>query len=130
MDNDIKNSLIEEAKKAIVNSYSPYSHFAVSAAIYAEGKVYTGVNVENASYSMTICAERNAIFGAVARGVRRLDAICVYHNGPELPYPCGACLQVMSEFCSDMDVIVLSSTQEKEYKLSELLPAQFKLNTK
>ena len=127
MDMSIENRLTEAAKEAVKHTYSPYSHFGVGAALWAGGRIYTGTNIENASYSMTICAERVAVFYAIFSGERDLQAICVYHNGEQLPYPCGACLQVLSEFCSDMDVLLISDKEKKKCKLSDLLPTGFKL---
>lgn len=122
-----KEKLIIEAKKASLNSYSPYSHFKVGACILSDtGKIYCGTNVENASFGATSCAERNAVFNAVSNGERKFKAICIY-NEKELPYPCGICRQVLSEFGCDLDVIICNENLVEEYKLSELLPKDFKL---
>jgi cytidine deaminase len=107
--------LLAAAVKAAENSYSPYSHFRVGAALMAEnGKVYTGCNIENASYSLTICAERTAVFKAVSEGVTKFKAIAIAGSSDSdfskpCP-PCGACLQVLSEFCgNDLAVDVLGA---------------------
>ena len=110
------------------NSYSPYSKFAVGAAVRtAEGKIYGGCNVENASYGLCICGERNAIFDAVCAGERSLDAICVVADTQKPVSPCGACRQVMSEF--KIEKILLGNMQGeiKICSLEELLPYGFDL---
>lgn len=120
-------TLFELAIKASENSYSPYSHFRVGAALLTEnGKIYTGCNVENASYSMTNCAERTAIFKAVSDGAIKFRAIAVAgsrNSDFSIPCtPCGACLQVLSEFCDNKFTVILS---DGEYKLSDFLPIRF-----
>lgn len=125
--------LIKSAIDILNFSYAPYSHFNVAAAVLASsGKIYTGVNVENASYPAGICAERNAIFHAVACGEREITAIAIVGglNGQITDYcpPCGVCRQVMREFCDPehMTVIIAKSTDEyKEMTLAELLPESF-----
>ena len=93
------NSLISAATAARLEAYAPYSNFKVGAALLAkDGRVFTGCNVENLSYGLTICAERNAIFAAVAAGVREFEAIAVVADTRESVSPCGACRQVMAEF--------------------------------
>lgn len=128
-DRDLIKLAIETAKKA----YVPYSHHNVGAALLTkEGKVYIGHNIENASYSPTICAERVAIFKAVSEGERNFDKIAIIGgidcNFENYAYPCGVCRQVMSEFC-DNDFLVLIAKSEQDYlskTLSELLPFMFK----
>lgn len=125
--------LIKSAIDSLNFSYAPYSHFNVAAAVLASsGNIYTGVNVENASYPAGICAERNAIFHAVACGEREITAIAIIGglNGQITDYcpPCGVCRQVMREFCDPehMTVIIAKSTDEyKEMTLAELLPESF-----
>ena len=125
--------LIKSAIDSLNFSYAPYSHFNVAAAVLASsGKIYTGVNVENASYPAGICAERNAIFHAVACGEREITAIAIVGglNGQITDYcpPCGVCRQVMREFCNPehMTVIIAKSADEyKEMTLAELLPESF-----
>lgn len=117
--------LVAEAKAAQAYAYVPYSHFAVGAALLARsGVVYTGCNVENASYGLTICAERNAVVHAVACGDRAFEAVAVVtENGVT---PCGACRQVLAEFGPDMLVIVADGAgNQRFYRLSELLPDAF-----
>lgn len=119
--------LYQQAQAAVEFAYVPYSHFAVGAALRtADGEVITGANVENASYGMTMCAERNAVFAAVAAGKRRFDAIAVYADAESVP-PCGACRQVMSEFAPSLRVIFRRGGQPVVMTLDELLPEQFKL---
>lgn len=128
-------SLALKAIEAMKKSYSPYSHFTVGAALLTkEGKIYTGANIENASYTPTVCAERNAIFTAVHNGEREFLAIAIVggHHGDVkgITAPCGVCRQVMSEFCSpDFKVILVTSNEGdfEETTLGELLPYSFKL---
>lgn len=117
--------LLDLAAEAAANAYVPYSHFAVGAALRAmDGTIYTGCNVENASYGLTICAERNAVARAVAGGSRRFDAIAVVtENGVT---PCGACRQVLAEFGPEITVIVADvAGNRRVYTLRELLPDAF-----
>jgi len=118
----------EEAIKMLDHSYSPFSGFAVGAAILTKsGKIYTGANIENSSYSLTICAERVACVKAVSEGELEFEAIAVASRSPDPASPCGACRQFLWEF-GDMDVILLNTQgEEKVYKLSELLPDGFRL---
>jgi len=119
--------LIERAKKARENAYAPYSKFKVGAAILTEdGEVYTGVNVENASFGLTVCAERVALFKAVSDGKRSFKAIAVVADTEEPVPPCGACRQVLSEF-GDMEVIMANLKGDvKIARLRDLLPDSFK----
>ena len=117
--------LVNAATKAREAAYVPYSHFAVGAALLASsGKIYTGCNVENASYGLTICAERNAVFHAVAQGERRFTAVAVVtQNGVT---PCGACRQVLAEFNAQLTVIVADIAGGRcVYSLAALLPDAF-----
>lgn len=126
MENQVLNKLSEAAAKAAKNSYSPYSGFAVGAAVLTEnGKVYSGTNVENASYGATMCAERVAIFKAVSEGEKKILALAVYTDAADYAYPCGMCLQVLSEFAEDIPVFVTGNSGTKTFKLSELLPHRF-----
>lgn len=132
-----KNELTELAIKAMNNAYSPYSGVKVGAALLcADGSVYTGCNIENASYSATNCAERTAIFKAVSEGKRDFSAIAIcggrsIHGEECLPTaeqfpPCGVCRQVMREFCrDDFEIILVTSDKVYSYTLSELLPVSF-----
>jgi cytidine deaminase len=121
------DALVQAAMQAREHAYSPYSHFAVGAAILtASGEVFTGCNVENAVYSLTVCAERAAVFGAVTAGCRDFVALAVVANTPGPVSPCGACRQVMMEFNPAMQVI-LANLQGETYSttVGELLPGAF-----
>ena len=127
-------SLVEKAKAAALRSYSPYSGFCVGAALLtSEGKIYTGCNIENSAYSVTVCAERTAIFKAISEGENNFEAIAVVggKNGVLSDYcpPCGACRQVLSEFCGESFKVILGKDGAKytEYTLGELLPGAFTL---
>ena len=132
-DEDMKRLLIEKAIEKLPNSYAPYSKYNVAAAaLFDSGKIYTGVNVESASFGMTICAERNAIFHAIAEGERKLLAVAIVGgtNGERREYcvPCGACRQVMRDFGDKDTLIVLSARTPYDYlenTLDELLPFSF-----
>ena len=123
--------LMHEAQKARGQSYSPYSHFRVGAALLCKsGKVYTGCNIENAAYSATNCAERTAIFKAVSEGERDFEAIAIVGGREgetaELCAPCGVCRQVIAEFCPKNFKIVLGNEENyKVYTLESLLPYAF-----
>lgn len=123
--------LIQLAFQARKNAYAPYSEFTVGAALLSKsGRVYTGCNVENISYSATMCAERTAFFKAVSEGDREFIAIAIIggkKDGITNAYPCGMCRQVMAEFCEpEFRIIVAGSlTEYEEYTLSELLPLGF-----
>ena len=135
MDSQIQE-LVKTALSMRKMSYTPYSHFNVGAALLsADGKIYTGCNIENASYTPTNCAERTAFFKAVSEGVKDFTAIAIAggkEDAEELDYcpPCGVCRQVMSEFCKDDFKIFLvkSETEYKEYTLTELVPERFTPN--
>lgn len=129
MKTDCKNTLIEFAKEARKNSYSPYSGHAVGAALLCKsGKIYGGCNVENAAYGPTCCAERVALFSAIADGEREFDAIAIVGNNPKC-MPCGVCRQTLSEFCDgDFEILVEDECGNiKSFWLKELLPFSFKL---
>jgi cytidine deaminase len=123
-----KKELIMMAKQASEAAYAPYSEFRVGAALLSKsGRIFTGCNVENASYSMTICAERTAIFKAVSEGEVTFLAIAVYVDS-KLPFPpCGACRQVLAEFAYDMPVVVANKTEHYQTSLRHLLPETFSL---
>ncbi len=126
----MKTSKIEElislAKKACSNAYAPYSKFNVGAALLTKkGKIFTGSNIENASYGATVCAERVAIFKAVSEGEREFESIAIYTNTDELSFPCGICRQVMIEFSKDLIIILSNEKEKKIYTLKEILPYPF-----
>ncbi len=121
-------ALMKLAKDACNHSYAPYSGFFVGAALLTkEGKVYTGCNIENASYGATNCAERTAIFKAVSEGERDFDKIAVAAKDGSCSYPCGICLQVMHEFMKDGTVILEQNGELAAYTVNDLLPFGFDL---
>lgn len=130
---DTKKLLAKAALNELSLSYAPYSHFHVAAALLCDdGTIVTGVNIENASYSATVCAERSAFFRAVSMGYHKFTAIavCGGTDGVVSDYcpPCGVCRQVMREFCSPEDFIVIMVKGEVDYRtftLEELLPMSF-----
>lgn len=120
-------ALYELAQAAGVNAYAPYSEVRVGAALrLANGDVVSGVNVENASYGLTCCAERTAVFSAVTGGATSFDAIAI-HAGERTAPPCGACRQVLAEFSPEMVVVYRRAGAVVAATLSELLPEQFTL---
>jgi cytidine deaminase len=119
--------LIREASKARGNAHAPYSHFKVGAAVEGEsGKIYTGCNVENASYGLSICAERTAICNAISQGEKQIKAIAIVTSTKLLTPPCGACRQFIQEFGPDA-VVILSNLEgdEKVFAQGNLLPSPF-----
>lgn len=124
---EVCKELIRSAVKAKEFSYSPYSHFSVGAALLTDdNKIFTGTNIESASYSLCICAERVAFSKALSEGSTKFKAIAVITSADKQVYPCGACRQFMYEFGGDLEVIIASG--ENDYttaKLSELLPGGF-----
>src|SRR5205085_1133545 len=129
---EIVQKMRAEAEAAMKNAYCRYSDFAVGAAVLAsDDKIFAGCNVENASYGLTICAERNAIFQAVAAGKlsknRKLKAVVVVTPAEKLTPPCGACRQVIYEFCeeADADIFIFGANNAGSFKLSMLLPDAF-----
>lgn len=119
--------LLEAAKQAAKNAYAPYSGFRVGAVLMANGRLYRGCNLENASYSMTVCAERAALARAVSDGVRQFSAIAVAGGKEDLDapcMPCGACLQALAEFCPPEFPVILT---DGIHTLGELLPNAFSL---
>lgn len=122
-------ALLEQAKTAALNAYAPYSGFRVgSAVLCADGSIFTGCNVENSSYSLTICAERSAVFSAVNAGQKSFLAIAVYVDSTRNFPPCGACRQVLSEFAPELRVIYGNRNEVVETTLAELLPGAFTLH--
>ena len=123
--------LMNKAKEASLNSYSPFSRFAVGAAVITpNGKIYQGCNVENSSFGLTNCAERTAIFKAVSEGEREILAVAIYSPNSDSCYPCGACRQVLYEFQSDeyeIDVVTENLGELEIKKLSYFLPNGFRI---
>ena len=124
----MKEKLIEAAIKAKEKAYAPYSNFRVGAALLADGKIFTGFNIENASYSLTVCAERVAAINAFVDGSKNFKKIAIASDGENFILPCGACLQFLAEFSKDMEVILVNNKGEsKVTTLKELLPSPFSL---
>lgn len=125
-----RNELVERALAAREHAYAPYSTFQVGAALLSiSGRVYTGANVENSSYSLTCCAERTAIFKAITEGERNFVMMAIVANSEKPVSPCGACRQVMSEFFpKEMPIYLANVAKEiKEVTVEELLPYSFHL---
>jgi len=130
-DDDVK-ALLGAAKDAATNAHAPYSQYRVGAAIQAgDGRMFTGCNVENASYGLSICAERVAVFLAVAGNCRDFAAVGIVSANTAVPFPCGACRQVLAEFCSaEFKIYVAAENSLKTFQaltLGELLPNAFSL---
>lgn len=132
--------LLRAARAAAVKAYAPFSKLKVGAAVLAaNGRVFSGCNVENSSFGLTVCAERVAIFRAVAAGHREIKAVAVFASAPQskisnrkskmlsLTPPCGACLQVISEFSENPEIVLSNGRAIKTYRLRELLPLGFRL---
>ncbi len=119
-----EKELCQMAVKAMENAYAPYSKYKVGAALIAKsGRVYTGCNIENASFTPTVCAERTAVFKAVSEGEKDFEMLAVTAS------PCGLCRQVLSEFCEDdFPILIISGDSYTKHTLSELLPHSFKVN--
>ena len=127
-----KKDLFKLAKDAMKKSYAPYSNYNVGAALLCKNeKIYKGCNIENASYSLTNCAERTALFSAIANGEKEFAAICIVggKNGEINDYamPCGACRQALAEFCNEDFKVYIGIDEDniKEYTLNQLLPYSF-----
>jgi cytidine deaminase len=120
-------SLIEEAQKVKLNAFAPYSKFRVGAALLtSDGRIFTGCNIENSSFSMTICAERVAIFNATSHGASKFKAIAVISDDSGFTPPCGACRQVLLELAGNIDFIMMNAKKKiKIVKLNSLLPFAF-----
>ncbi|GFN22508.1 cytidine deaminase [Thermanaeromonas sp. C210] len=122
-------ALIRAAAGARERAYAPYSRFPVGAALLtSSGRVYTGVNIENASYGLTVCAERVALWKAVSEGEREFVALAVVGGDRPFTFPCGACLQVLAEFAPDLEIITgLPEGRMLKERLKDLLPKAFVL---
>jgi cytidine deaminase len=124
----VRQQLLDQARRAREHAYAPYSRFTVGAAVLtATGEIFSGCNIENASLGATICAERVAIFRAVAAGSRALTALAVIADTPEPAAPCGLCRQVLAEFTPDCPVLMANMAgQTRLAHLKELLPLAFR----
>ena len=126
------NELLRVAVSAAKQAHAPYSNFKVGAALLCDdGTVFPGCNVENASYGLTNCAERTAVFSAVAAGNKIFAAMAIVADGESVPYPCGACRQVLSEFCSGEFPVTVANVSSLDdsvtIRFDELLPHRFEL---
>jgi cytidine deaminase len=122
----VADRLIEAARAAQQHAHCPYSHYRVGAALEtADGTVFVGSNVENASFGLTICAERSAVFAAVSAGARKFRRIVVATDSEPPGPPCGACRQVLAEFGSELEVESVGPTQSRRWTIRELLPDAF-----
>ncbi len=119
--------LADKAIEAKGISHPPYSNFHVGAALLTEeNKIYLGGNIETSSYSLTICAERTAVFKAFSEGERKFKAVAIASDSPDFCPPCGSCRQVLMDLCGDIDVVMINHKEElKTLKLSQLLPFAF-----
>jgi cytidine deaminase len=117
-------TLLQTAREAREKAYAPYSRFQVGAALLGKsGRVFCGCNVENLSYGLTCCAERNAVFAAVAEGEREFEKIAIVADSRTPVTPCGACRQVLAEFCAELQIVTANLQGDRfEAKLTELLP--------
>jgi cytidine deaminase len=127
LEEQLIQKLIAAARQAREAAYAPYANFKVGAAVLsADGRIFTGCNVENASFGATVCAERVAIFAAVAAGQRQIKALAVIADTPEPVAPCGLCRQVLQEFGADCQVIMANLTGEyRVLTMAQLLPYAF-----
>jgi cytidine deaminase len=122
----VTDTLLEAARAVQLRAHAPYSRFRVGCALEAEdGRVFVGCNVENASYGLTICAERAAVCAAVAAGAHRFRRAVVVSDSDPPAAPCGACRQVLSEFGGDLEVTAVSPSRTLRWTVAELLPAAF-----
>jgi len=128
MTKQLQSRLLHQARAAAARAYAPFSNLKVGAAVLtAKGRIFSGCNVENSSYGLTVCAERVAVFKAVSAGRRDIRAMLVYADTPKLTPPCGACLQVITEFSENPEVVLSNGHSAKTYRLKELLPLGFRL---
>ncbi len=123
----LSKTLIKTVKKIVKFSYAPYSNITVGAALYCvNGKIYTGVNIENCSYSLTMCAERIALFKAISEGEKKFRLLLLFSPQIDFITPCGACLQVLSEFAPDIMVVTMSKSEQfKFYPINTLIAKPF-----
>ncbi|MBI3819169.1 MAG: cytidine deaminase [Planctomycetes bacterium] len=122
-----ERNLFAVAEQTAAVAYAPYSKLRIGCTVEAsDGRVFQGCNVENASFGLTICAERAAVFHALSMGAKKLKRVAVYSSGDQVITPCGACRQVLAEFCDDMEILMACSTGEvRRTRLSTLLPEAF-----
>lgn len=130
MTGELRKKLLHEATEARRNAIAPFSTFEVGAAlITSDGKIYRGCNVENATFGLTVCAERVALLTALAAGERKFAAVAVVTRSPVPSAPCGSCRQLLWEFGGDLDVVLCNVGGEtRDFKLSELFPLPFEFH--
>ena len=123
----MSDALITAALAARLNAFAPFSNFLVGAALEdADGRIHTGCNVENATYGLTLCAERVAVFKAISEGARKFRRVAVAADTGTLTPPCGACRQILWEFCGDVEIVLVNLAGKTEtYRLKELFPKPF-----
>ena len=123
----MSDPLTEAALRARENAFAPFSKFLVGAAIEdIDGRIHTGCNVENATYGLTMCAERVAVFKAVSEGARKFRRVAVAADTDSLTPPCGACRQILWEFCGDIEIVLVNPRGKTEtYRLKDLFPKPF-----
>lgn len=125
----VNKELFAFAKEVAQKAYAPYSHFRVGAALLTDtGNIYQGCNVENASYGLSMCAERNAIFNMVSNGDNKIVEIAIYVDSDKIFPPCGACRQVLAEFGQDIAIYYGNDDKIVETSLKEILPHTFRLH--
>ena len=124
---DGSDALLDAALAARENAFAPYSKFRVGAAIEdTEGRIHTGCNVENATYGLTVCAERVAVFKAMSEGVRKFRRVAIAADTDALTPPCGACRQILWEFCGDVEIVLVNPRGKTEtHRLKDLFPKPF-----
>lgn len=128
MNKSTRIRLLRAARAAAARAYAPFSNLKVGAAVLtADGRIFPGCNIENSSYGLTVCAERVAIFKAVAAGRREVRALLVYADTPKLTPLCGACLQVIAEFSKNPEIALANGHSTRTYRLRQLLPHGFRL---
>jgi cytidine deaminase len=123
----LPDALIAAALAARENAFAPYSKFKVGAAIEdTAGRIHTGCNVENSTYGLTVCAERVAVFKAISEGVRKFRRVAVAADTDRLTPPCGACRQILWEFCGDIEIVLVNPRGQTEtHRLKDLFPKPF-----
>jgi cytidine deaminase len=121
------DALLKAALQARENAHAPYSHFRVGAALEdAAGSVHAGCNIENATYGLTLCAERVAVFKAISEGARAFRRIAIAADSDTLAPPCGACRQILWEFCGDIEILLVNPRGKSEsHRLKDLFPRPF-----
>ena len=124
---DVSDALLAAALAARENAFAPYSKFRVGAAIEdIDGRIHTGCNVENSTYGLTVCAERVAVFKAISEGVRKFRRVAIAADTDALTPPCGACRQILWEFCGDVEIVLVNPRGKTEtHRLKDLFPKPF-----